>query len=466
MTISVLVGTELVTSTVTDNTKSYNKNIQDYYQLDSEWQDAGNIYTYGGNSLSVPSYAVGNESSYLMNDVLFKDGETVRVSSVGTATVLKQPEEYTAVADTTFTYLTWTKPFSKIQTGIPSGTYNGYTKTVNGITHRLYRDATSSTGWRYEINYLVEQNYWGTPTYSETSPVSFVYHSNAGSLRLYWNDAEIYVGTLSVSNPVGTIIMTYAGIRYRISTYVKDLFFASYYKIEKELVQSVRVYRRVEASVYTSLDANSVFYSTYCYDGTDCTNKWLGRTFVLRGSDLYVKTQVAGIQSKIVSIPQFSTINSLLDFPLFSKTGVVNERKPFDGKNYTRAIVPGSSIGYTVRGLSNFDTIAFAKVKVDNASIKFINTSLVTVKELTKSINTKRDAADNLARWYTTDISYSEDDTDGAIMEKNSTVEVTLSNNIDQADADRELGSLLLGMSVDAGFTNLEFEKDDELWRN
>ena len=126
----------------------------------------------------------------------------------------------------------------------------------------------------------------------------------------------------------------------------------------------------------------------------------------------------------------------------------VNNLKPFDGKNYTTAKAT-TTMTYTVKGITNkFDTLALGRIKADSVDIIFKDPLGVQVgPTISKTLDTTRDPDGNLEGWYTTDISYS-----SAIMDPNSTVEIEITGD------SIELGSILLGMSVDAGFTKLNLQ--------
>lgn len=119
---------------------------------------------------------------------------------------------------------------------------------------------------------------------------------------------------------------------------------------------------------------------------------------------------------------------------------------PFDGKNYTYA-TSTTTMTYTVKGTQKFDTIALGRCKADSVTIVFKNSLGVTVNTVTKTIDSSRDTSGNLEKWHTTVIYYAT-----STVEANGTVEVTLTG------ANIELGTLMLGMSVSAGFTKLELQ--------
>lgn len=150
---------------------------------------------------------------------------------------------------------------------------------------------------------------------------------------------------------------------------------------------------------------------------------------------------------------------------------------PFDNKNHT-VVQKDTQITYIVKGLIAFDTLALGKIKADSATIVFRlppsspnyelwldgnkvasgGNGIVTLE--TRAIDTSRDDAVVLEKWHTTEIFYSyfinpDSTVESVIMEKDSTVEIT----IDIAPGEiAQLGTILFGMSVNAGYSNLSMK--------
>jgi len=142
----------------------------------------------------------------------------------------------------------------------------------------------------------------------------------------------------------------------------------------------------------------------------------------------------------------------------------VNELLCFDNQNYTPATIT-TQMTYTIKGLVKFDTLSLGRVKADSATITFTlpatspNYDLWldgiqvasggngVVTTITRTIDASRDDAGDIEDWYTTEIFYSD-----ITMEIDSTVDITL----DIATGETvELGTILLGQSVNAGYSNL-----------
>lgn len=172
---------------------------------------------------------------------------------------------------------------------------------------------------------------------------------------------------------------------------------------------------------------------------------YIPTTFILRGNDVYIRTNVqASIEYTTLAEPAWSIVASASE--IMTEVGVTNPNKPFDSSNYTKA-KRNTSMRYTVKGLGKFDTLALGHVKADTASIEFKNSLGQSITLIETTIDSSRDDSGNLEDWHTTAIYYSD-----SVLEADSTVEIILTG------VEVELGNILLGMSVHAGFTNLSMK--------
>ena len=171
---------------------------------------------------------------------------------------------------------------------------------------------------------------------------------------------------------------------------------------------------------------------------------WVGGTFVINDNGLYVRTanpisqeveEVVGFNSTVVDSPN--------DLPNFSGVGATNDMKPFDSKNYTYASATGT-MTYTITSESKFNVIALGNVKATSVTIVFKEEDGSVVTTINNTIDTSRDELGYLEDWHTTEIYYAD-----TIISSGGTVEVTLNGTT------IELATLLLGVAVDTGFTNL-----------
>lgn len=178
---------------------------------------------------------------------------------------------------------------------------------------------------------------------------------------------------------------------------------------------------------------------------------FLAKTMVIDPTGIYLRTWVNSLETITTVEYTLGEIVSPKDLENFSFIEYTNWAKPFDGKNYSSATTTYEML-YTIYGTESFDTIALGKCKANHIKIKFIPTGVLPEDiefSVDEDINTSRDTNGNLADWNTTLIYYST-----TLMEANSIVEIIITGtNI-------ELATLLLGMSSDAGFTNLALKND------
>ncbi|MCD6432685.1 MAG: hypothetical protein J7L21_01455, partial [Sulfurimonas sp.] len=120
-----------------------------------------------------------------------------------------------------------------------------------------------------------------------------------------------------------------------------------------------------------------------------------------------------------------------------------------DGKNYSKATA-SYQMEYEVLGEGKFDTIAIGHVIADTISIEFIDpTGKVIYSVIDRVVDNRIDDKGRHPPLPVTEIFYCPVD-----MPHGSTVKVTLKMPGDTVVA----GTLLLGLSVDSGFTHLVFE--------
>ena len=193
---------------------------------------------------------------------------------------------------------------------------------------------------------------------------------------------------------------------------------------------------------------------------------WVAKTLITRPTAWYIRTSLdMPVETQTITDYQFSTVVSPSQLTGFTNMGATVQHAPFDDKNYSIATAT-TTMTYTVQGLVKFDTISLGRVKADTATIVFtlpvaspdyalwLNGVAVLsggngiVTTTTRTIESSRDEDDNLEDWYTTEIFYS-----AVPMDIDSTVSITLTRATGEIV---ELGTILLGMSVNAGFTHLE----------
>ncbi len=165
------------------------------------------------------------------------------------------------------------------------------------------------------------------------------------------------------------------------------------------------------------------------------------------GTNLYARTHVAtDIEYTSITGADFQPISHIAELGGFVKIKSNAITAPFDGKNYSVA-KSATTMTYTIKCLEKFDTLALGAIKGDSVSVVFKDaggTPITTVTDFI--IDGKRDVDGRLSDYKTTVILYSTAD-----ILAGGTIEITISGGI------VELGTIMAGLSVDAGFTKLQF---------
>ncbi len=477
MEISTIVEEELISSNVIDNTLVYDYTQYQHFkkstdEVKTRLQDNGKIYQWVGDFYNTPLYDAADETHYKIGDILY-DGvanNMIIVSALDNEQYPVQPDLYAATQDATFTFDTWSTTWSKIQTGMVHGpSFTGFTKVVNttgngDVTHELYKDMTSSTNWRYRISWAWETDVWGTELFDINPSVGKVSHVkfNANQIDFVYDAiAPVYTHSSGLPIEYETIVTGTDGSKYRIGKLqyeeVSGPYKGEYYGIQKLEKKLGRDSIRDEATVYMSnLDNNSVIEPAYCTFAHNCPDSWIGKTFVLKpNGDLYVRTGV-GVEEMAVVVGVTYTIADTLE----SMKGLgwvyempINKYKPFDNKQYT-SIKGAGTFEFTVKGFDTFNTVAFAGVVADTIDIIFKDESGAQVASVTDYTPTNyRDKNRRLAKFPTTAIVYSINESTLASVDVPAmgTAIITLTGSY------LEVGTIILGLSTNAGFTNVAF---------
>lgn len=123
--------------------------------------------------------------------------------------------------------------------------------------------------------------------------------------------------------------------------------------------------------------------------------------------------------------------------------------QPLDSKQYTSAVESGPQT-WVLKSLQKFDTIAIGRLKGSAVTVVFKDS---TGAEVTRHdeilIDGRIDADGRLPHTYTTMILYADTD-----IEANGTIEITVSG------VSTEVGMIKSGLSIDLGFTNIEFKNN------
>lgn len=203
-----------------------------------------------------------------------------------------------------------------------------------------------------------------------------------------------------------------------------------------------------DTTYYTILDNNSIEKDAV-YPVSATYDALMLKTFIRKDSSIFVRTHVARYaEFETLQYHAYLPIESPTDIPQFTLIGANNTYSPLDSKNYSSAISSGTTMTYTVTcNESGFDTLALGNVKADSVNAVFKQPDGITITtDITRSIDRSIDDLGVIDGATTTVILYATE-----VMPVGSTAEITLtisSGNV-------ELGTLMLGQSIDAGFHNL-----------
>ncbi len=490
MEISIPVETKLLTSDVTDTTDVYDPQERRlYYGTDFSMpfgfgglftaehglrlQDHNEIYEWVKDSFVPPLYDASDTTAiqaYKVHDIIYKDGFVQVVTSTGTKLVPSQPETYTS--DNTFTFGTWSKYWSMIGSGYTVGTFEGFQKTVNGVTHRLFKHVGSPTNWRYEIVFKEFINEWLPEQFDLNATDSVVhrvsYSSQPEITVKYGSDVRLFTSAGAKPIPHVTVFTGSDGRKYRCGSIRRtdpasgsDPYDRTWYGIQAESTKTEVRVLYTDAHFYTTLDSDSVVESAICKDNSNCNNMWLGKTFVLRNGNLYVRTAMGTEDLTAINVPQYKIANRLEDLNRsgFVYLSPIAKYIPFDGKQYTKVTAAGV-INFRVQSQEKFNCVALAGVIANLVTLRFKDSNGNQVGDTAYlTPNNKRDMNGRLPDYKTTTIGYAYEENAAShlqdrVVEAGGTVEIEVKGGY------IEVGSILLGLSMDAGFTNVVFQNE------
>ena len=179
---------------------------------------------------------------------------------------------------------------------------------------------------------------------------------------------------------------------------------------------------------------------------------WTPRFVFEDDTGLYVRTNVDYTTAPreyhyTEEVPIFTDTVKPSDIPAFYFLGATNDMKPFDMKNYSKA-ARNTSMTYTIRADEPCNMFVLGYVMGDtfDYTIKDAGGSVIA-SDSGVVIDGRRDIAGLISDWYTTIPIYSP-----STIPTNGTVEVTIHGST------VELGSFLVCMYGDMGFTNLTLQ--------
>jgi len=175
------------------------------------------------------------------------------------------------------------------------------------------------------------------------------------------------------------------------------------------------------------------------------------KTYIINGTALYARTNVDAPMEydSVATGVIFTPINNIRDLEIFTRIKPNLIMAPFDYKHYTKANKM-NSMEYIINCPKKFDTLALGKVTGTTINVYFYDdmdaTGNIVYAITNMPINTSRDNNNILDPFNTTHIVYANQHIDYG------SIKFVISHN-----GLIELGSIYIGSSVPAGFTNLQF---------
>jgi len=520
MEISIPLEPELLTTNVVDNTPHYSQQAHIKYQKGLRLQDANEVWEWSTQDMLPIPYVDADKLTYKTGDILWaKDpvddgyGKTpttkvqgvIHVAGSAKTDVPKQPDLYKDVDGVFSNYSGWSHRYALVESGL-TGDFTGFTKDSGkgaaAHTHRLFKSKGSPTGWTYEVVKHIEKvPYWNDSVFSVPDKlhpnidknyilVTFPAGASDAKVDVWFEGKQVVdqtnVGISSIVPYSSTIDGTAQGNPYMGKPFLfGDLMRTQqdsakttyrYYRVSSQAYKTVDVIASDHAVVHDFIAPDTIEPRSY-YSGvtlptppppitpaqqTEYTNQkntnFILRSFVLRGSNLYARTNIDAIQETTnAPTPLLERLDRLRDFKSgWTFVSPVDSLKPFDNKAYTQ-IKGGGVVTFKVKvNEGEFNTIAFTKLIAESVDVMVVanNTQGSVLLDLKNfKPDGKRDINSRLPDVGTTAIVYSgiqgESYTDAPA---GSTVEITLKGRRIQ------LGGIHVGLSVNAGFTNLVFQ--------
>ena len=371
-------------------------------------------------------------------------------SEIGTE-VIQQPEEYNPPENLGFG--SWNNRYAKL--GELNTDNNTWSKAVNGITHSLRFDYTDRK-WKYKLSKYVpviaydpEKYEVGVNLFTWNKYASLPYIPQGYMNVIADNISQYYEYSQSAPIAYVTIVTGSDGHKYRCGRYRTSSSTTHFYGIQKQItVQELREHE-VVVDFRTSCVDGVTEPIAVCDNQSNCPNEWLPKVVFQRGIDLFIRTNTAdGVITKDVSTPVFEPLKLLNgnDGWGWTFTRPVAKYAPVDGKEYT-FFYDYAPIEYTVNGGTNsFDSIALIGLISDTVEVTFLpSDGSAAIPTIVITPDNKRDVNTILPEYPTVSVVYAPRPIVGSVHLKfNSAYKV-------------RLGGVLLGQSVNAGFTNLEF---------
>ncbi len=467
MELSIATAANLVkgSSSLEDDTKRYDYNVKQVFTFEEKMQDDDKIYVWVNPSYVPIDWVQTDEDKYEVGDILYKDSKVQVLKSKGERWVPKQPEFYSLGVDNGFDFSTWSQYYSKLMSGVDIATFTGYTHLAGTTTHHLYKDHGSPTNWTYRLSWDTVKEQWSHELYGNPQGYIYqvLYHHATGVTEVYYEHGAAVVTqtTNTPPTPYDTIFTASNGYQYRAGAHrthdaVNGI---DIYNVQHLMTWTESKYTDPKyVNVYTHVTEDSIITSAQCLHASKCNDVWVGGTFIIRNGDLYVRTHVGSAELLHIINPVYEVAEQL---KILESYGFVylEPTRPYvmlDNKNYTKFDASGE-VSFEIKSEGQFNTIAFGGVIADTIDVLFKDANgnqVADVNDYTPTNN--RDKNFKLPDYKSTAIIYSYDDNNNELkyIPTGGTATVTLKGTY------IELGTVQLGLSVNAGFTNLVFQNE------
>ena len=509
MEISIPVSVDLADSNIIDHTDHYDQAEHVDYQKGLRLQDRSEIWERTGADLLPPAYDPAKDTTYRTGDVLWaknpvSDGYggsgtvkgVLHVAGRSTVPVPLQPDLYANVEGHFDNYVGWKERYVLVKTGI-TGDFTGFTQDSGSgkslFVHRLFKDPKSATGWTYEtVKYIDGVPYWKDSEFTIPDklhpkvPKTYIRQKKVKGGTAGEFVVDIYYGNVLVSHfphditnplvPYGSVFVgtnaPHAGTNFMVGDLERTQTDAAgntyrFYQLSIEATKGVSLVATSPAHVHDYIDSNTVETKSY-YAGVgskdpDYVNEkntnFILRTFFLRGDKLYARTQAGAVQqSSSTTKPKLEKLASIRDFKGgWTYVSPIEKLKPFDNKTYTK-VHANNEITFAINVPdAAFNTVALTGLIGETVSIETRSGHIGGGGHQNLGLHDykpdgSRDVDKRLPSVATTAILYNDIANGGTTdTPAGGHVIVTIKGkNI-------ELGGIHIGLSVNAGFTNLVF---------
>ncbi len=434
--------TVIATTAPIDTVPEFDPTYRGPYKEGDLWRYGDDIFVVNkapAEDGMVQTYAA-DSVDYHIGSIVWRNDRLEKVIATEATEIPKNPEDYDCI-DTNLDQRSWTCRYVKVNSGS-----SNYTKTLGQYRHQ-------KTATTYTLS-------WSTTTYSWTAlqyvngagcddpDRLFLYQPDPYYLAAaYWdlpNCQSVYDG--SSDKPEGSIFYGKDGIRYKTGGIAEDYGSYWYRSIARENVDTQSF--SLTNGAKTASESNTAEGVAIIDDSSEAY-KWRGQFFIMRGNDLYMRTHVNVVQEfNTVTANETEAVAGPADVEFLSPQGVSDWLKPFDGKNYTYLEAPGP-ISYTISNpTEKFDTVAMDGIVCESVDVTFKDDLGNVVYELLDYIpDVYRDIDARLEGYKTTIIETSDVD-----VLPGGSCEVVFKGDVVR------IGTIMLGLSVHAGFTNLVFK--------